>query len=254
MPAKPKPGDKPKPVDYEAYFAVGVPGGQPYMHNVLLTFANAIPAYCHEHCTSSDYPAFPANLPANERQPYLRAFVSERLRDLAEYEYRSWINGQLPFVTPRELQIWRLRQFVEYIWFWELPDDQDLAVIFNLTQRRAANLAADFTARFRKTVVYPVALRRLYHLINETKPVDPKKHPRHTADGFRYRVPSLRMVDTALNLADDIRAEYPERIIVPPEIWKPRELQLMWIDAVMVDFMTTNDDLRQRLYDMYPLP
>jgi hypothetical protein len=190
-------------VDYEAHFAVPVSTDIVYMHNVLLTFANNIPDDCHPYCVSSKHQAYNGALLGETLQAFLRDFVEERLGKLADLEYRGWINGQQPFVTPRELQIWRLRQFVQFVWFWNLPDDDDLAMIFNLTKRRAANLTSDFIARFRKTVIYPVALRRLYHLVNTSQPVfdKPQKHPKHNANGFIYKVPARRLVDAAQNLA-----------------------------------------------------
>ena len=244
----------PTSADYEAYFAVPVPGDLVYMHNVMLTFANAIPEDCHRYCTSAKYPSASAH-PAgggDARQAFLRAFVEERLSKLAEYEYRGWINGQQPWVTPRELQIWRLRQFVQFVWFWNLPDDEDLAMIFNLTKRRAANLAADFIARFRKTVIYPVAMRRIYFLINETKPVFDKtvEHGKSPAKGFVYRLPARRLLDAAQSLVDDIRTELPSTKMAAPYL-RDRDLNYMWIDEVSVDVIKTNNQLRKRLYDMY---
>jgi hypothetical protein len=241
-------------VDYEAYPIVKSPNEKPYMNNVLLAFAAAIPEHSYPQCTSKKYVTVPDILTLAKRQDILREFVTERLVMLADYEYRGWINGSQPFVTPRELQLWRLRQFFQYVWFWSLPDDQDLAVIFNLTQRRAANLAADFVARFRKTMVYPVQLRRLYQLINETAPHAEKPHPRHPAKGFLYKVPSLRFVDSAKYLMEDIRAVLPQQIMVAPEVWPPRDQKLMWIDREMVDVMKTNEELRLQLYTMYGTP
>lgn len=240
---------------YEAYFAVAIPDDLVYMHNVLLTFANAIPDSCHQYCASAKHPSFNAAVVGEARQAFLRAFVEERLGKLADYEYRGWINGQQPFVTPRELQIWRLRQFVQFVWFWNLPDDEDLAMIFNLTKRRAANLAADFIARFRKTVIYPVALRRLYHLVNESQPTSDQavQHPKNPAKGYVYRLPARRLIDAAQNLVDDIRTELPSKKMAAPYLWD-RDLNYMWMDVVAVDVIKTHEDLRKRLYAMYKIP
>lgn len=240
-------------IDYEAYFEVSIPSDLAYMHNVLLTFASAIPEDCRQYCTSAKHPSVTPMTEGDGHHVYLRDFVEERLLELADYEYRGWINGQQPFVTPRELQIWRLRQFVQYIWFWNLPDDEELAMIFNLTKRRAANLGSDFSARFRKTIIYPVALRRLYHLINVKPPFDEKEHPKAAAAGFRYRVPSRRIAAAAENLVDDLRVELPRIRMATPFIWD-RDINLMWIDKVTVDVMKTNEAIRRRLYDMYKLP
>ncbi|HEX6083491.1 MAG TPA: hypothetical protein VF266_03135 [Thermoanaerobaculia bacterium] len=244
-------------IDYQAYFDIPVPDRTDllYMHNVLLTFVSAIPQYCYRYCTSAKHPRFTGLLQGDELQAYLRDYVEERLGQLADYEYREWMNGRQPFITPRELQIWRLRQFVQYIWFWNLPDENALAMIFNLTKRRAQALGTDFIARFRKTIVYPVALRRLYHLINTAKPSMPalQAHPRTPAEGYVYRVPARRFVEAAQSLAEDLRAEIPDMPITPPYLWD-EDFNEMWVDKTMVDIMTTNEKVRKRLYDVYPLP
>lgn len=251
--AKPKQPQMP-PVDYEAYRAVPPPTGLPYMPNVLLTFVHAIPVECHEYCTSAKHPNVdPSTLGDANLQAYLRDYVEERLGCLSEYEYREWINGQQPFVTPRELQIWRLKMYVQYIWFWSLPDDEDLALIFNLTKRRATNLAADFFARFRKTIVYPVALRRLYFLINTRTAETSAKHPKVPAEGDIYRIPSSRLVNAAQYLVEDIRSVLPALQMASPYLWD-KEQYRMWIDKVTVDVMKTNDSLRLRFYQMYRIP
>ncbi|MGH9764872.1 MAG: hypothetical protein ACREDR_08800 [Blastocatellia bacterium] len=242
-------------VNYEAYFPVSVPSHLTYMHNVLWTFADAVPPECRQYCTSAKHPQVDVESLSEEKlKVYLLDYVEERLGQLADYEYREWINGFQPFVTPRELQLWRLKIYVQYIWFWSLPDEDDLAMIFNLTKRRAENLASDFIARFRKTIIYPVALRRLYALINTTQP-EPKvqKHPKLHADGNIYRVPSKRLVSAAGYLVDDLRAQLPTKRMANPYLWD-KEQYRMWIDLVTVDAMKTNEEVRVRLYDMYKIP
>jgi hypothetical protein len=242
------------PVDYEAYCAVPVPTDLVYMPNVLLTFVHAIPQECYRYCTSQKHPNVAIDsLPQADRQACLRDYVEERLGRLADYEYGGWINGQQPFVTPRELQLWRLKIFVQYIWFWNLPDDDDLGMIFNLTKRRAANLAADFVARFRKTIIYPFALRRLYALINTTDPESTEKHPKVHAEGNIYRIPSSRLVNAAQYLVEDMRSELPTKRMATPYLWD-KEPYRMWIDQVTVDVMKTNEALRAQFYTMYRMP
>lgn len=242
-------------VNYEAYQNGPPPKNVFYMHNVILTFANAIPDNCHQYCISSEYPTFDGQLQSDTLQKYLGAFVKERLDNLADYEYREWINGQQPFVTPRELQIFRLKQFVQFIWFWNLAEDDDLAMIFNLTKRKASNLAADFIARFRKTIIYPVGLRRIYDLINNTVPVynESKPHPKSQATGFVYTLPARRLLNAAEALVNDIRTEMPRLTMAPPLLYD-RDLNHIWIDMQAVDVIKNNTELRKRLYEMYKLP
>jgi hypothetical protein len=240
--------------DFGAFFEVSLPTDQVYMHNVLLAFVHAIPDECYAYCKSAKHPIIQfAGLPSAD-QAFLRDYVEERLGKLADYEYRGWINGSQPFVTPRELQLWRLRIFVQYVWFWNLPDDDDLAMIFNLTKRQAANLAADFVARFRKTIIYPVALRRLYYLLNTAIPESERiKHPKSLALGNVYRIPSARFVNTAQYLVEDIRAQLPSKRMVNPFLWD-KEQYRMWVDIETVDVVKTDTQLRDRLYSMYKVP
>jgi hypothetical protein len=247
-----------EPTPTEAYFDVRLPDDKPYMNNVLLTFVHGIPSECHQYCRSDKHPGTnPATISNPEQRiPLLRDYVEQRLTWLARYEYLDWINGQQPFVEPRELQLWRLRIFVQFVWFWNLPADEELAMIFNLTKRRAANLAADFEARFRKTVIYPVALRRLYHLLLTKNPLNekPEKNPKsRVAEGDIYSVPSIRYVTTAKNLVDDIRNAMPLKRMADPFAWDKEQSQ-MWIDRETLDVVKTDEALRERLFKMYKIP
>jgi hypothetical protein len=224
------------------------------MHNVLATFVNAIPAGCYPFCESAKHSKITPTMIAKTPQAWLMDFVEERLGQLANYEYREWINGQQPFITFRELQLWRLKLYVQYIWFWNLPDDEDLAMIFNLTKRRAGSLATDFNARFRKTAIYPVALRRLYDsIISATPARRNERNAKGTAKGDVYKIPSARLVNTAQYLVDDLAIEVPTKRMAIPYLWD-KEQYWMWVDEVMIDVMKTNKAVQQKLYSMYPIP
>ena len=236
------------------YFRVLPPATVTYMHNVLATFVNAIPEGCYPFCESTKYPKITAVMIAKTPRPWLMDFVEERLGQLANYEYREWINGQQPFITFGELQLWRLKLYVQYIWFWNLPDDEDLAMIFNLTKRRAGSLANDFIARFRKTAIYPVALQRLYDLIISTKPVRTKiRNVKDTAIGDIYKMPSARLVNTAQYLVEDLAILVPAKRMAIPYLWD-KDQYWMWVDEVMVDVMKTNQAVKNALFTMYPIP
>ena len=244
----------------EAFFDVELPEVDPYMNNVLLTFVYGIPIECYGFCVSEESKRKNVkidDLPSQEQKvPYLVHFVRERLMWLADYEYLTWINGQTPFITPRELQIWRLRQFVQFIWFWEVPDDEDLALIFNLTKIKASTLASDFSARFRKTILYPVSLRRFYYLINNSSPVFSQLVPSaksKSAEGYLYKVPRLRYEATAKFLAEDIRSELPTNRIAEPYL-ADKDLEHLWIDLTMEDVIKTNRELMEKLFKIYKIP
>jgi hypothetical protein len=236
------------------YFAVPLPNASKYMQNVLATFVNGIPEGCYEFCTSTTHSQITSAMISKTPRPWLMEFVEERLRELANYEYREWLNGQQPFITFRELQLWRLRLYVQYLWFWNLPDDDDLAMIFNLTKRRAGSLAADFIARFRKTAIYPVALQRLYSLVLSG---DPKKsnvrNNKDTAIGCVYEMPSERYLNTAEYLLEDLAILVPMKRMASPYLWD-KEQYWIWIDNVMIDIMRTNQKVKTQLANMYPIP
>lgn len=224
------------------------------MHNVLATFVSGIPEGCYQFCSSTKHDKITKAMIEKTPRPWLMAFVEERLEQLADYEYREWINGQQPFITFRELQLWRLKLYVQYIWFWNLPEDDDLAMIFNLTKRRAGSLVMDFIARFRKTAIYPVALRRLYDVIISAQPVRKNEsNSKGQARGNVYKLPSARLLNTAQYLVEDLMILVPSRRIANPYLWDP-EQSWIWIDEVMIDLMQTNAAVRKQLEDMYPVP
>lgn len=236
------------------YFPVPPPGPGKYMHNVLATFANGIPEGCYKFCTSSKHAAITTTMASKTPRPWLMEFVEERLSQLANYEYREWLNGQQPFITFRELQLWRLKLYVQYVWFWNLPDDDDLAMIFNLTKRRAGSLAADFIARFRKTAIYPVALQRLYDIVTAANPVKSNvRNAKDTAIGSVFRMPSERYVNTAQYLVEDLTILVPAKRMANPYLWD-KEQYWIWIDDVMIDIIKTNKNVRTQLQSMYPVP
>ena len=236
------------------YFDVRPPAAIIYMHNVLATFVNGIPEGCYDFCTSNKNSKITDAMKNKTPKPWLLDFVEERLGMLANHEYRQWINGQQPFITFRELQLWRLQLYVQYIWFWNLPDDDDLAMIFNLTKRRSASLASDFIARFRKTAIYPVALRRLYDLITAGTPARRnERNLKGSAKGDVYKIPSARFLNTAQYLMEDLAIEVPGARIATPYLWD-KEQYWLWVDERMIDVMKTNKAVQKKLYDMYPVP
>jgi len=100
------------------------------MNTVVNVFIHGIPKDSYSQCIEEPLPSPPSR---EDEHRGLDKFIRGRLNQIARYEYCTWINGQIPFVTPRDLELWRLRQFVEFLWFWNLPDDDDLALIFNST-------------------------------------------------------------------------------------------------------------------------
>ena len=111
---------------------------------VVAQFIAGIPIASREKATifSADGHIFdfPVDGSSIEKEEFLNKFVRQKVTRIAQYEHHNWLDGRMPFVTYRELQIWRLRQYVEFIWDWHIPDDEVLASIFNITKRKATNL------------------------------------------------------------------------------------------------------------------
>lgn len=228
-----------------------VPADAKYMENVLTAFVNGIPQTSYASCTLRDG----AGLPSSDdraRKEHLAKFVGERLEDLARLEYVQWINGQLPFISPRELRLWRLQQFAHYVWAWQLPDDDDLAMIFNLTKRQASNLVADFAARFRKTALFPVAIRRVYEALRGTPVLTAIEIKGQSAVGSVFRIPSRRYVDDTNALINEFRLRNPRRVLREAARYQ-RDDQAMWVSDEVLQ-LVASDDLRDEIFALYPLP
>lgn len=232
------------------YLKISPPKVPELMTNVVSLFVLGIPKQHYSDC-GVPHDVLEADGAAETVRERLNLFVRDRLTALATFEYASWINGRTPFVTPRELQLWRLLQFVKYIWFWDLPENDILATIFNATRRRAANLASDFEARFRKTILYPVALRRLYELL-ATEPLQERvDHPRRAWKGSTYRVESERYFEYLRTLFSDFRL-FTEKTLIDPA-WIDRDERIVWVPLEARD-IAADANLRERLFAMYRQP
>lgn len=219
-----------------------------WMQNVIQTFVRGIPSESRARC-SNGTKAFPQNKSEAEQLRHLGEFVENQLTELAVYEYKMWMNGRLPFISPREIQIWRLRQFVELIWFWSLPDDEDIAMIFNTTKQKAANLANDFIARFRKTVLFPIALRRLFDLLTND-PIE-KDIAKNAIMGSHFQVPFRRYLDDTNLFIAELRQR--RRRVLAPASLDPRDPNVMWVSETVID-LVSDPKLREEIEEVYPIP
>lgn len=229
------------------------PENKPWMDNVVFVFINGIPADCYKYCSNSDKEIKEGD--DNIKREHLAGFVRERLQILAEREYKLWINGRMPYITPRELQLWRLRQFVQYIWYWNLPDDNDLAMIFNETKRKASNLINDFIARFRKTLLFPVALLRLYRILTD----DPdKKNVPHknwgNAVGNVYSVINRRYLDDCNMLIHELRIRVSPGKPLLDSYFYHRDILQIWVDSSVIDILVNDKPVVDDIFNTYPQP
>ena len=220
-----------------------------YLSPVLTLLAAAIPREVRPNCLLEDGTQFPVNGKDEIQQAFLLTFVREKLDRVARYEYRHWLNGRMPFVSPRQLQLWRLRQFAEFILDWDLPDDEVLAVVFNLTSRQAGSLVSDFYAKFRKLYVFPRILRRLFALLDD-KPQIPQTQYQGVI-GRVYKIPSKRYLEEMNAVINDLRESHRREILVSAVFFR-RNQQLMWLAERVIEIMsdkTTRDILTQ----LYPI-
>ncbi len=220
-----------------------------YLKQVLGLFVIAIPPDARKLSVLQDKTAFPIHKGHDDQEKFLVLFVSEKLNSIARLEYGNWLNGLMPFVSPREIQIWRLRQFAEYIWDWNLPEDDDLATIFNLTKRQATNLAGDFHAKFRKLYLYPRILRRLLDLIDG----NPQRIEIRVGDalGKLYFIPSKRYVYELNVVIGELREKDARRILRAATIYE-RNDQLMWVSDEVVALLK-DPALKQELLKLHPV-
>lgn len=224
------------------------------LDNVLMVFSKNIPDDAKSKCALNDGTEYPEEGDETAKKRHLVNFVRDRLEIIARLEYTLWLNGRLPFITPRELFIWRLRQYVEYVWAFQLPDDDDLGMIFNSTRLRAAQLTSDFTARFRKALLFPIALRRLYRILrneDEQNVMVDKEIEYRKAFGPTFKVPSNRYVQDTNSLIEEYRLR--ERGFLRDAGLVSKEENIMWVSHQVID-LAKDDDMRNELFELYKIP
>jgi hypothetical protein len=227
------------------------------LENVISVFAKNIPQDVRKFCEfeeNGEKIPYPQNGTENAKKQHLGNFVRKRLDQISLHEYMLWLNGRLPFITPRELLVWRLRQYVEYIWAFQLPDNDDLAMILNTTRARAAQISADFVARFRKALLFPIALRRLFKILrgeDENYPLKEKERELKQALGSIFKIPSSRYVIDANALIGEFRL----RTAIPLRDAEliSKEDNLMWVsERVLIS--ARDDNIVSELLELYKIP
>jgi hypothetical protein len=122
-------------------------------------------------------------------------------------------------------------------------------MIFNTTKQKASNLANDFIARFRKTVLFPVALRRLWDLLT-AEPME-KGITKNNIAGSFFAVPAARYVDDANLLIAELRMR--RKSVLAAASLDPRDRSVMWISDEVLNLLA-DAKLRREIEDIYPIP
>lgn len=229
-----------------------------YLESVLAIFADHIPEDEYRNCTRFVHDglttiSYPEDADDEQQREHLRQFVAQQLDRIARYEYSLWVNGGMPFVALREIQIWRLHQFCRFIWKWNIPDNEHVATIFNLTKRRAGSLVGDFVARFRKVYIYPLILRSLFRLLRKSYDFDVEPE----------RIDNVRCVRVPLReerFLDEMNVLFAEPLVRaklgPYRAWVvPEHLDVMFVPVKAIEFLLDEDlGIQARLEALYPLP
>jgi hypothetical protein len=222
-----------------------------YIGPVIWMFIAGIVPDVREKCVLASGTHFPTKSDIEHQNAFLGRFVQENLKEIASYEYEMWLNGRMPFVTFREIQLWRLRQFVEFIWHWCLPDDDLIAAIFNLTKRQASNLTKDFRAKFGKIYLLPYILTRWFKILDE-EPL--YEEVRSDVSGAVWAVPSHSyLIDINAVILELQGGDFmPTQDLVEAKSVRRSE-RLVWLSMDVAQQLRAKDT-RDRLLGLHPFP
>jgi hypothetical protein len=221
-----------------------------FLPQVINMFVEGIPWDSRDGCVLSNGKKLEPDANLQEKHEFLCDFVKEKLTEISFVEYANWLNGQMPFVTFREIQIWRFRQFAEKIWKWNIPEPENIAMIFNLTRTRAVNLISDFRARFCKLFIMPKSLRRIFNIISTKKTSIESKIKEKT--GYYYTVPSPSYLNDLNSIIHDLKSLLNVEYFQSSVLYKTNP-KLMWIDDEVAEALNKNtSECVDALMAMYP--
>lgn len=76
------------------------------------------------------------------------AQISTNLFRISQNEYELWLNNKMFFSRLRDLHLWRLSQFMQEIWNFNVPTQESIAFIFQVTLASARSLIKDYKAQY----------------------------------------------------------------------------------------------------------
>jgi hypothetical protein len=237
---------------------------KPFIRSVVNVFANQIPVEDYSECKIFDqedniHKEYVETVSADAKDEFLHEYVIQQLKRIAQHEYQQWMNGEMPFVAIRELQIWRLHQFCKHIWKWNLPSDNDLASIFNITKRKASTLLGDFKAKFWKTYLFPFLIDSMLKFLEQEydKLIDDDPDQEGGVLGRRIIVPNENYID---NINQILKEPIVVRKIRYHSVRRSKDSLheiVMWINEDTITRFTTNKNhykIYEDLKKMYPDP
>jgi len=198
--------------------------------------------------------SYPEDKAENIKEEFLNEFVKQKIITISNYEYHMWLDGKMPFITFRELQIWRLRQFVEFIWDWNIPEDELIATIFNITSRKASNLINDFQARFGKIYILPRTLIRIIDIFSKAPSLERDQIiPLYGTEiiGNVWVIDNYRIMNDVNIMINELRY-ITGNMKLAPAIKYQKTDRYMWVSKEVVkEFKREN--ILEKLKQMHPI-
>jgi len=206
---------------------------------------------CIINAKNQPYPKTDAE---NIKDDFLYEFIKQKIITISNYEYHMWLDGKMPFIIFRELQIWRLRQFVEFIWDWSIPEDELIATIFNLTKGKASNLINDFQARFGKIYILPRTLIRIIDIFKKPPDLDgDQRVPLYGTEiiGNVWIIDNYRTIIDVNIMINELKNITGDKLLAPAVKYK-KDDRFMWVSKNVVNKFK-KDKYLDKLKQMHPI-
>lgn len=224
---------------------------------VISLFIEGIPEKSKIKCEriiNAKNQSYPEDKAENIKEEFLYEFIKQKIITISNYEYHMWLDGKMPFITFRELQIWRLRQFVEFIWDWNIPEDELIATIFNITKRKASNLINDFQARFGKIYILPRTLIRIIDIFTKSPDLEGDQIiPLYGTEiiGNVWIIDNYRIMNDVNIMINELKNITGNMRLAPAMRYRKTD-RFMWVSKEVVEKFKQAKNL-EKLKQMHPI-